>query len=83
VPRARLKHETLELARTIAARPSFALKLAKMSVNHAQDAQGMWTTLQAALGWHHLGHAHNREVHGKLIDPSGVGTIRRGPKSEE
>lgn len=83
VPRARLKHETLELARTIAARPSFGLKLAKMAVNHAQDAQGMWATLQAALGWHHLGHAHNREVHGKLIDPSGVGAIRRGPKSEE
>ncbi len=72
VPRDELEARTLELARTIAARPSFALKLAKLSCNQALDAQGFWTAQQAAFSLQHLGHNHNREVFGIPVDPTGM-----------
>jgi enoyl-CoA hydratase len=80
VPRAELDEFTLELAMKIATRPSMGLKLAKQSVNQAQDAQGFWTALQAAMSLQQLGHSHNREVHGLAVDPSGAETIRREAK---
>lgn len=52
---------TLELAEKISAKPSFALKLAKMAVNQTLDAQGFWTAQQAAFSLQHLGHAAMRE----------------------
>jgi enoyl-CoA hydratase len=61
VPREDLAERTLELARKIAARPSFALKLAKLSCNQALDAQGFWTAQQAAFNLQHLGHSYTRE----------------------
>lgn len=57
----KLAEETLALARKIAARPSFSLKLAKMSCNQALDAQGFWTAQQAAFNLQHLGHSDWRE----------------------
>ncbi|HTO71514.1 MAG TPA: enoyl-CoA hydratase [Myxococcota bacterium] len=80
VPRPELEKFTLELAMKIATRPSMGLKLAKQSVNQAQDAQGFWTALQAAMSLQQLGHSHNREVHGMAVDPSGAETIRREAK---
>ena len=56
-----LAEKTLELARKIAARPSFSLKLAKLSCNQALDAQGFWSAQQAAFNLQHLGHADTRE----------------------
>ncbi len=61
VPRAELADFTLELARKIASRPSYSLKLAKMSCNQAQDAQGFWTAQQAAFNLQHVGHASSFE----------------------
>lgn len=81
VPRAELESFTLALAEKIATRPSIGLKLAKMSVNQSLDAQGQWTAVQAAFTLHHLGHTHNRVVHGMLIDPAGAGVIRREAKA--
>lgn len=52
---------TMELAQKIAKRPSFSLKLAKMSCNQALDAQGFWTAQQAAFNLQHLGHTDFRE----------------------
>ena len=49
---------THEMAERIARRPSMGLKLAKQSVNQAQDAQGYYTALQAAMSLQQLGHAH-------------------------
>ena len=63
VPAADLAEKTLELARKIAGRPSFSLKLAKLSCNQALDAQGFWTAQQAAFNLQHLGHADSREKH--------------------
>ena len=81
VPRAELEKFTLDLAARIASRPSMGLKLAKQSVNQAQDAQGFWTALQAAMSLQQLGHSNNAQVHGMLVDPSGAEVIRREAKS--
>jgi len=81
VPREELEPFTLQLASEIAERPAMGLKLAKLAVNQSLDAQGQWTALQAALGLHHLGHAHAHVVHGVPVDPSGAEVIRRMNKS--
>jgi enoyl-CoA hydratase len=76
VPRDHLADATLELATHIARRPMFGLTLAKQSVNNSQDAMGLYTSLQSAFALHHVGHNHNKLVHGMLVDPSGLDTIR-------
>ncbi len=60
VPAADLLNEALALAERIASRPQFALKLAKLSVNQALDAQGFQMAQQAAFSLQHLGHEHVR-----------------------
>ena len=52
------------------------LKLAKQSVNQAQDAQGLWAALQAAMSLQQLGHSHNMQLHGIPVDPNGAKVIR-------
>ena len=71
---------TLDLAARIAKRPSMGLKLAKQSVNQAQDAQGLWQALQAAMSLQQLGHSHNAQVHGIPVDPAGAKIIREQAK---
>jgi len=80
VPRAELKAHTLALAQRIAQRPAMGLRLAKQSVNQAQDAQGFWSALQAAMSLQQLGHSHNAEVHGMSVDPTGAEVIKREAK---
>lgn len=63
VARDELSSFTRTLAEKIAQRPSFALKLAKMSCNQALDAQGFWTAQQAAFNLQHVGHSDFRERH--------------------
>ncbi|MBW2315143.1 MAG: enoyl-CoA hydratase [Deltaproteobacteria bacterium] len=77
----RLEAYTLEMASHVAERPSMGLKLAKQSVNQMQDAQGLWTSLQAAMSLHQLGHSNDWQVHGVGIDPAGVGIIRKQAKA--
>lgn len=80
VPRDRLEGFTFDLARRIAAKPSFALKLAKESVNQSLDAQGQWTAFRSAFSIHQLAHSHNQELFGMRIDPSGFpAAVRRTP----
>jgi len=81
VPREKLESVALELACKIAERPSMGLKLAKQSVNQAQDAQGLWTALQAAMTLQQLGHSHNQQVHGMGVDPAGAAVIRKQAKA--
>jgi enoyl-CoA hydratase len=78
VPREQLESATLELAERIARRPMMGLKLAKLSVNQSLDAQGQRSAVEAAFSLHQLGHSHNQQLFGKLIDPSGVRIIRDG-----
>ena len=63
---------TLELARRIARRSTFALKLSKYSVNQTLDAQGFWSAIQGAFNLQHLGHGHARERFGMPVDPAGL-----------
>ncbi|MBW3667836.1 MAG: enoyl-CoA hydratase [Actinobacteria bacterium] len=78
VPRAELDSFALDLARRIALRPTMGLKLAKQAVNQAMDLQGQRAAVEAAFSLHQLGHSHNRQRFGKLIDPSGVSVVREG-----
>lgn len=72
VERETLADFTLSIAKEIARKPLFALKLAKEAVNAAQDAAGRGTVMQSAFGHHQLTHAHNMLVHGMLMDPTNL-----------
>ncbi|MGC1513645.1 MAG: enoyl-CoA hydratase [Acidimicrobiales bacterium] len=82
VPREELEAHTLELAMRIAEKPSFALKLAKESVNQTLDAQGQWTAFRAAFSIHQLSHGHNRELFNLPIDPGGF-NVRPADSTEK
>jgi enoyl-CoA hydratase len=81
VPRDQLDSYTLAMAEKIALRPGIGLKFAKMSVNQSLDAQGMWNAIQSAFNLHHLAHAHNRVLHGQIVDPSGAAVVRAQAQS--
>ncbi|MGH8999265.1 MAG: enoyl-CoA hydratase-related protein, partial [Acidimicrobiia bacterium] len=54
VPRDELESATLQMARTIAERPMFGLKLAKLSVNQGLEAQGQYSHISrptASTAW--------------------------------
>lgn len=70
VPRDRLSEETLSLAKRIAEKSSFALKLAKEALNAAQDAQGRRGAMQLAYSYHHLLHSHWQQLGGLPSDPA-------------
>jgi enoyl-CoA hydratase len=72
VAREALETEVLSLARLIAAKPSFALKLVKDTCNYAQDLAGRRQTAQHSFGLHHLAHAHNQVKYGVHADPGGM-----------
>ena len=69
VPLAELHDFTLTLAARIAKRPSFALKLAKESVNQMLEAQGQYTAFRSAFMVQHLAHAHNMIKYGTPAEP--------------
>ena len=83
VARDDLEAFTLALASKIAKRPMMGLKLAKMSVNQAVDAQGFYNALQAAFSLQHLGHSHNQQAFGLPVDPSGAEVIRSMNRPKE
>ncbi len=77
VPLDELTSFTTEMAERIAKRPSMGLKLAKESVNQAQEAQGIYTALKSAMSLQQLGHAHAKLVHdGIAVDPEGAKVIK-------
>lgn len=60
VPDDQLDEATLTFARTIADKPSFALKLGKDAINAAFHAQGFENVQRNAFNAHHLAHTHYR-----------------------
>ncbi|WP_085811032.1 enoyl-CoA hydratase [Sphingomonas sp. TZW2008] len=72
VPRDALADFTLALAERIARTNRFTLKLAKESINAAQDRMGRADAMRTAFANHQLAHAHNQLVHGLPIDPSNL-----------
>lgn len=80
VPADELMEATLAMAGRIAKKPALSLKLAKMAVNQALDAQGFHTAQQAAFNLQHVGHAHFRaeQLRATGVDPgAGAGRARR------
>jgi enoyl-CoA hydratase/carnithine racemase len=70
VAREDLEEETLAFARTIADKPSFALKLGKDAINAAFGAQGFDAVQRGAFNAHHLAHTHYRlSRDGSFMDP--------------
>jgi enoyl-CoA hydratase len=72
VPAESLEAETLALARRIAGKPSFALKMIKELCNDAQDLAGRRQAVNHAFAMHQLAHAHNQVKFGVHADPNGM-----------
>lgn len=67
VPLARLRDETMAIARRLVQQPRLGLTLAKQAINHVEDLQGKRTAMDAAFAWHHYAHAHNQLVSGNNL----------------
>jgi enoyl-CoA hydratase len=72
VPAAELAGFTLALAQRIAAKPMFALKLAKEAVNRSLDIMGQASAIDQAFALHQVCHAHNQLRFGLPVDPAGL-----------
>jgi enoyl-CoA hydratase len=77
-----LAEEGLSLARSIAAKPAFAVRLAKLAVNHAQDQMGRWHAMRHSYAVHHLTHAHNEQQFGVPIDTRSLSASARSKMQE-
>jgi len=67
-----LESFVLAMARKIAGKPAFALKLAKEAVNRCEDLGGKTQGIEAFFAVHHLAHQHNQLLFGALMDPSNL-----------
>jgi enoyl-CoA hydratase len=72
VPLDHLQEAALTMAKKIATKPLFALKLAKESVNAMEDVQGRTNAMQTSFALHQLAHTHNLKLFNMLMDPSGL-----------
>jgi enoyl-CoA hydratase len=72
VTREDLQEASMIMARKIAAKSRFALKLTKKAINGCQDAQGRDVAMHNAFHLHQLAHTHWLKVHNMLLDPSGL-----------
>ena len=70
VPRDELQEATLALARTIAVKSRFALKMTKLALHGVADAAGRDVAMKNAFHLHQLAHTHNLKVFSMLIDPT-------------
>jgi enoyl-CoA hydratase len=72
VPRPELEEFSLAMAKRIAEKPAFALKLTKQAVNVAQDNMGQRSTMDTVIALHHMCHAHNYEMETRAVRREGV-----------
>jgi enoyl-CoA hydratase len=79
VEREALAEFTLAMASKIAAKPSFALKLAKEAVNKTLDIQGQMNAIDQAFSLHHLCHTQNFRLFGWGMDPTSVPSLATVP----
>ncbi|MEH6558573.1 MAG: enoyl-CoA hydratase [Oceanicoccus sp.] len=81
VPTESLDEDTLAFARTIADKPSFALKLGKDAINASFSAQGFDNVQRAAFNAHHLAHTHYRlSRDGSFMDPDFANRFKKKTK---
>lgn len=69
VPKEQLTDFTMDMARRIATKNLFSLKLTKMAVNAAEDNAGRPATQQQAFALHHLLHTHFKLTSGMGLAP--------------
>jgi enoyl-CoA hydratase len=79
VPPEELSSFVMALARRIAAKPAFALKLTKEAVNRSVDVMGQPAAIEQAFALHQLCHAHNLQEFGMVVDPAGLHPSVRKP----
>ena len=79
VERDALDEFALAMAKKIAGKPAFALKLAKEAVNKTLDIQGQMNAIDAAFYIHHLGHNQNFRLFGWGMDPTNVPSLAKVP----
>jgi len=79
VERDELQDYALAMAKKIATKPAFALKLAKEAVNKTLDIQGQMNAIDAAFYIHHLGHNQNFRLFGWGMDPTNVPSLAKVP----
>jgi enoyl-CoA hydratase len=72
VPRADLQSHALTMALDIAKQPQFAVRAAKVTINHAQDQAGRSLSLRQSFAMHQLTHANNELVSGASVMAQGV-----------
>jgi enoyl-CoA hydratase len=72
VPKEHLQDAALEMAKKIAKKSLFALKLTKEAVNVAEDVQGRPQAMQTSFALHQLAHTHWSKLYGVLLDPTGL-----------
>ena len=72
VPRAELPDAALEMARKIATKSRFGLKMTKLALNGVADAAGRDMAMQNAFHLHQLAHTHNLKLFNMLVDPTGL-----------
>ncbi len=75
-----LQDFALAMAVKIAAKPAFALKLAKEAINKTLDIQGQANAIDAAFSLHHLCHSQNFRVFNYGMDTSNLPSLANVPK---
>lgn len=74
-----LSNFALSMAQKIAAKPAFALKLAKEAVNKTLDIQGQMNAIDQAFSLHHLCHNQNFRVFGYGMDTTNLPSLANVP----
>jgi enoyl-CoA hydratase len=77
-----LEQFVLDMAKKIAGKPAFALKLAKEAVNKTMDIQGQQNAIDQAFTLHHLCHQQNFRVFGYGMDTSNLPSMASAPKKD-
>ena len=80
VERDELPDFALAMAQKIAAKPAFAVKLAKEAINKTLDIQGQMNAIDQAFSLHHLCHTQNFRVFGYGMDTSNLPAMASAPK---
>jgi len=83
VKREELGDFALEMAKKIAQKPAFALKLTKEAINKTLDIQGQSNAIDAAFSLHHLCHSQNFRVFGYGMDTSNLPSMANVPKKAD
>jgi enoyl-CoA hydratase len=77
VPDEKIEDFTLEMAKKIAKKPLFALKMTKKAVNQTLDTMGQQTAIESVFALHQICHGHNEKIHGIGMDPRGIPRVAK------